>query len=198
MKSQAYDRFSGYCAIIAGVCVFIYSIAFVVLKNPLLYSLMQLLGGLLTLAALTALYGLVKENGQYFALVGLELGLFGALGSTLHAGYDLANALNPPDANLAALANLPSQVDPRGLLTFGFAGLALFFFSALMMRGSQFPKMLGTLGYVLAVLLVCTYLGRLIILDASSPLVLIPAALTGFIANPLFYIWLGVTLLKSK
>ena len=196
MKSQAFDRFSGYCAIIAGVCVLVYSIAFVLLKNPLLYSMAQLLGGLLTLAALTAIYRQVKENEPSFALLALELGLVGALGSALHAGYDLANALNPPDASLAGLANLPSQIDPRGLLTFGFAGMALFIFSPLMEQSDRFPKMLGTLGYVLAALLVLTFLARLIILDAGSPLVLIPAALTGFFANPLFYIWLGIALMK--
>ncbi|MDP9243568.1 MAG: hypothetical protein M3O77_00615 [Chloroflexota bacterium] len=51
----------------------------------------------------------------------LALGLAGALGAALHGGYDLANAINPPASD--PIANLPSPIDPRGLLTFGVSGL---------------------------------------------------------------------------
>jgi hypothetical protein len=105
---------------------------------------------------------------------------------------------NPPDANLLSLANLPNQVDPRGLLTFGVAGVGLFVVAWLMGRGAQFPNGLGYLGYALAVLLVILYLGRLIVLQASSPLILVPAVLAGFLANPIWYIWLGITLLGER
>jgi hypothetical protein len=127
----------------------------------------------------------------------LILGVTAALGSALHGGYDLANALNPPDVNIANLANLPSQVDPRGLLTFGVAGLSLLIFGALINRGGQLPKGLGILAYILAALLIIVYLGRLIVLDATSLIIVIPAALTGFVINPAWYIWLGVALRRK-
>ena len=38
------------------------------------------------------------------------------------------------------------------------------------------------------------YLARLIILSATSPLVLLPAAIEGFIVNPAWYVWLGFAL----
>ncbi len=198
MKSESYNRLAGYSAIIAGILVVIYSVAFVVLKNVLLYSFAQLIGGLLTSIALVALYESLKKDSSAFALVAVMLSVIAATGSMLHGGYDLANAIHSPDANAAALANLPSQIDPRGLLTFGMAGVGLFFFAWLITSGNQFPKALGYLGYILAILLVLTYLGRLIVLTPTSPLVLIPAALTGFLANPIFYIWLGAVLLKTK
>lgn len=56
------------------------------------------------------------------------------------------------------------------------------------------PRGLAYLGYVSGVLLVLIYLGRLIILSASNPLVLGPAAIEGFIVNPAWYIWLGLAL----
>jgi hypothetical protein len=148
------------------------------------------------MALVVALYERLKHADEGFALIALALSLGGALGSALHGGYDLANAINAPATNAAAEANLPSQIDPRGLLTFAAAGLGLLFFAWLMRRGRDFPANLGYLAYALAVLLVLTYLGRLIVLSPTSPLVLIPAALTGFIANPAFDIWLGVVLLK--
>ena len=35
------------------------------------------------------------------------------------------------------------------------------------------------------------------VLDATSPLVLLPALLVGFIASPVFYVWLGLNLRRS-
>jgi hypothetical protein len=41
---------------------------------------------------------------------------------------------------------------------------------------------------------VIVYLGRLVILVPTNPLVAIPAGLTGAIVAPVFYIWLGLEL----
>jgi hypothetical protein len=193
--SLSYERFAGICAILAAVVGFLYSVAFVVLRQPLLYSLFLLLVGLLTIGVLTALYARLREIDGSFALLGLLLGLAGAIGTAVHGGYDLANAIHPPTTS----TDLPSAVDPRGLLTFGVAGLALWVFAWLMTRpGSSLPKGLGYFGYLAAVLLVVLYLARLIVLDATSPLVLGPALLAGFIVNPVFYIWLGLNLWRSR
>src|SRR5262249_48077996 len=114
-------------------------------------------------------------------------------GAAVHGGYDLANAINVPATNAAAAANLPSQVDPRGLLTFGVAGLALFIFAWLMGQGG-FARGISLLGYGLAALPVIIYLARLIVLQPTNPILLVPVLLVGFILNPVFYIWLGLSL----
>ncbi len=88
-------------------------------------------------------------------------------------------------------------MDPRGLLTFGVAGVALLLIAWLIARGGSFPKGLGYLAYLSAVLLLALYLGRLIILDPANPVILIPALLNGFLINPVLYIWLGVSLLRK-
>jgi hypothetical protein len=44
-------------------------------------------------------------------------------------------------------------------------------------------------GYVLAVLLVVLYPGRLMVLRATNPVILVPAVLAGFFANPAWYVW---------
>jgi hypothetical protein len=46
--------------------------------------------------------------------------------------------------------------------------------------------------------MVVLYLGRLIILEATNPVIVIPALLEGFIVNPLWYIWLGLVFLRSQ
>jgi hypothetical protein len=97
----------------------------------------------------------------------------------------------------AGLNTLPSQIDPRGFLTFGSAGLALLVAGYLITHSTYFSRPFAFVTYLLSILLIIVYLGRLIIYDPSSPLVLWPAALTGFIVNPLWYIWLGLALMRE-
>ncbi|MBI3915058.1 MAG: hypothetical protein HY327_12845 [Chloroflexi bacterium] len=206
MKSIAFSRFAGIAAMFAGILGVVYSYAFIFLvvrggapaPGVLLSSAALLLGGIFSSAALVAVYARVRESDNEFALFALLFGIAGAFGAAIHGGYDLANAINPPDSNIPALANLPSQLDPRGLLTFGFAGVALFVFAGLMRRGALFPKGLAILGSVVGGLLILIYLGRLIILDPNNLLIGIPALLTGFILNPVWYVWLGATLWRAK
>jgi hypothetical protein len=194
MKTS-FERFAGWSAILAGLSGFLYSISFIVLQNNLLSALFLMLGGLFSIAALTGLYQRLRVTESGFALLGLLLTLSAALGSAIHGGYDLSNALHPP----AALnMDLPNPVDPRGLLTFGVAGLGLFLFSWQMAQEMRFPRGLAYLGYLSAALMVILYLGRLIILQATSLAIVIPALLEGFIVNPLWYVWLGQTFLKRS
>jgi hypothetical protein len=191
----SFERFAGRAAILAGISGFLYSISFIALQNDLLSALFLMSGGLFSTAALTALYQRLRETESGFALLGLLLSLSGVLGSAIHGGYNLANALHPP-----AVSNtgLPNAVDPRGLLTFGVSGLGLFLLAWLMSQNGSFPKRLTSLGYLSAVLMVILYLGRLIILQATHPAIVIPALLEGFLVNPLWYVWLGIILVRGS
>lgn len=204
MPSPSFERFAGLCAILTGVAGFFYSIAFIIIgrSDPelgkLLSALFLMLGGLFSTAVVVAVYHRLRETDDAFALWALLLGLLSAAGSATHGGYDLANALNPPSTVFADMVtDLPSQANPRGLLTFGVAGLARFVIAWLIRSGSQFPKSLGSLGYVSAALLVILYLGRLIILDPTNPVIVGPALLEGFLINPVWYLWLGFVLRRG-
>jgi uncharacterized membrane protein len=83
-------------------------------------------------------------------------------------------------------------------LTFGLTGIGLFVLSWLMSRAGNFPASLAYLGYLSALLMIILYLGRLIILQASSVVIAIPALLEGFIVNPVWYIWLGLVLMRDR
>lgn len=194
---STYYKTAGLFGILAGIAGFLYSVAFVILKNATLYSLLLMLGGIFTTALLVELYHRVLRVDGGLGLLAFVFSATAAIGSAIHGAYDLANALNPPDANAAALANLPSQIDPRGFLTFGIAGIGLLVFAWLFMRGSVFSRPLTYLAFLSGILLVIIYLGRLIVLDPSSPLILGPAALEGLIVNPVFLIWIGWVVRKE-
>jgi hypothetical protein len=196
-----YERFGGLCAVLAGVFIFLYSVAFVVIARSdpalggLLSALFLLISGLLVSAVLVALYERLRPVDPSFALWALLLGVVAALGSAIHGGYDLANAINPPTP---PNVDLPSAIDPRGLLTFGIAGLATAVIAWLMSRSDRFPRALSSVGYLLAVLLIVIYLARLIVLSATSPIIVIPILVTGFLVNPVWHIWLGRTFLRGR
>lgn len=206
VETIAFAKFAGLCTILAGIINFLYAVAFVIVARSapavggLLSALFLLLSGLLITTTVTALYYRLRETDAAFALWALLLGLVGTLGAAIHGGYDLGNALNPPavDAELtAALASLPSQIDPRGLTTFGVMGLALLIMAWLMGRSEAFPRGLHYLGYLLAALFIILYLARLIILNPANPVLLAPVLVAGFVVNPAWYIWLGLTLRRG-
>lgn len=195
LDTAGFERFAGVAAIATALASLAYALAFVVLSDPLLASVFLLLGGLLTTPTLTAVYYRLRRTHPGFAAWAVLLALAGAFGSAVHGGYDLANAVHPPATSLGAL---PNPVDLRGLLTFGIAGIGLLVIGALIVASRQFPRALGYLAGLSGLLLVVLYLARLIILDPTSPLVLVPALLTGFLVNPALYIWLGVALLRTR
>lgn len=188
------NRTSAYLAMVAGIFAFLYACYFVIAKNVTLYSLFLLLFGLATLEVMVVLYGRLKSIHEDIARIALVLGVIGAAGMAIHGGYDLANAINPPGAMNAAL---PSQIDPRGLLTFGFLGVGIIKISWLISKDKNFPQGLFQVGYLTGVLLLVIYIARMTVLDIKSPLLLYPVLLNGFIVNPLWYLWLGYSLLKK-
>lgn len=197
VTSATFDRFAGLCAVLSGLGGLLYGVSFVILKNVALSALFLLLGGLLATFLFTALYSRLRAVSASFALWAFLLAIVGQIGAVMHGGYDLANALNPPSLS-AQLASLPSAVDPRGLLTFGLTGIGLLFIARLMGLSQFFPRALSYLGYLLAILLIALYLGRLILFSPSNPLLLGTALLSGFLVAPLWYIWLGIVLLRRQ
>lgn len=199
----SFEKWAGIDSILTGISAFLYALSFIVISQNdpvlggLLSALFLTLTGLLSVKVMVGLYQRLKGLDQSWAFWAFTFALVGAFGTAIHGGYDLANSINPPVENLPSLANLPSQIDPRGLLTFGVASIGLGFFSWLITKSREFPKNLGLLGALSATLMMVLYLGRLIVLSPTDPIILWPALINGFLLGPLFYIWLGSVLLKK-
>ena len=205
MPDRDYERFAGAAAIAAGIGGLIYSVAFiggVVLKGAVdagtaISSTALLVGGFLTAVVAVALFGRAQAAGRLAAIIGLVFAVAGSLGGAVHGGNDLANVIHKPLTDVFAANDLPNPVDPRGLLTFGAAGIGLFTLVWQLRRAGQLRDWRGTLGLVVGSFLVVIYLGRLIILSPTNPLVAAIAGLTGFILSPVFYVAIGFWLRGS-
>jgi hypothetical protein len=188
----SFDRFAGWASILAGLAGLGYAVAFVVLKNGALSAQLLTLAPLFAVAGLVAVFERVRTIDAGYATVALALGVFGSLAASSHGVYDLANVLHPPAAALPA--DVPSALDPRGYATFALTGLALLLFAGLASRSRDLPGWVGPLGLILGVVLVLTFLARLVVLDATSLLVLGPALVSGLL-SPIFFLLLGAWLL---
>lgn len=193
MRVSSFDRYAGWLSILAGVTGVGYAVAFVVLKDARLSAVFLTLAPLLAVAGLVAVFERVREIEPGYATLALALGAFGSLAASTHGAYDLANVLQPP-GGLDAVSELPFAADPRGYGTFGLTGIALALLSTLARRTPEIPGWVGPLGLVLGLFLVITWLARLIVLDATSMLVLGPALVSGLL-SPIFFLLLGAWLL---
>lgn len=90
---------------------------------------------------MVALFEQLGEMDAQVAMLGLMLGTVAALGAAIHGGYDLANVCPPAGRSAGGGRALPSSIDPRGLLTFGVAGLTVLIAGSLMRRHPQFSSL---------------------------------------------------------
>lgn len=197
-----YERAAGAAAIATGIGGIVYSIAFLggVVEGwapqvgVTVASIALMAGGLLSVLVQVALYRRLAGSAAATGLLGMILVGVGATGAVVHGGYDLANSAHAPVTDLFAQAQLPSPIDPRGLLTFGVMGLGLLVLAWQSRRSGTLPANLAALGMTVGALLIVVYLGRLLILTPTNLLVAVPAAATGIVLSPIFYIWLGIEL----
>jgi hypothetical protein len=188
----SFDRFAGWASILAGVAGIGYALAFVVLKNGPLSAQFLTLAPLFAVAGLVAVFERVRSIDSGYATLALALGAFGSLAASTHGVYDLSNVLHAPAAALPT--DVPSALDPRGYGTFALTGLAVLILAGLAGRSTELPGWVSPLGTVLGTFLVLTFLARLIVLDATSLLVLLPALVSGLL-SPIFFLLLGAWLL---
>jgi hypothetical protein len=204
--ARLYERRAGGVAIAAGIGGIVYSVAFLggVVAGwapdlgKLVSSIALLVGGVFTVAVMVAIYRRLLPTAAAAALLALALVVIGATGATVHGGFDLAKALYVPAIAPLEDPNLPSPIDPRGLLTFALSGLGLLLLMQKAREYGVIKPSLGALGMLVGALMIVVYLGRLIVLDPTNPLVAAPAALTGLILSPAFYIWLGLELRRGR
>jgi hypothetical protein len=189
-----FTRGSATVAWAAAVGGLLYGFAFVVAGNVTASSLLLMAGGLLSSLILVALGASVTphETSPGAALTArwaVGVGVLGAVLSVVHGGFDLANQAHPPAA-VAGFGDYPSQVDPRGLATFGLVGLAFAVLGVLLRAEPRYPAGLASLEVALGVVMMVIYVGRLVILDPENPVVRI-ALLAGLVLNTAFLGWLG-------
>lgn len=187
---MGFERLAGFSAVAAAVGGILYGLFFVVLDNAGVASALLMVGGLLSSLVIVAFAWSLRSVNELAARWAATVGVVGSLLSLIHGGFSLANVIHPPLDNVLSLAEYPSQVDPRGLATFGLAGIAYLVLSTLAAGSNRYPRPLARIGQGLGVVMIIIYFGRLTILDPTNPVVRVALA-AGVVTNTVFFLWLG-------
>jgi hypothetical protein len=200
------NKFGGFSAILVGILSILYAVFYLVIARQAEYLgtygswLILALSGLFSGAAYVALYRRVAPVNDGVALWALLLG-FGASFATLqHGAYQamlvsrMRAAEAPQREALQVVNRLPSQVDPAGLATFLVVGVVAFLFSWLILSTNALPRPLGYVGIFNAFILVVLYFASA---GGLQRLILISGGLTSVIVGPIWWIWLGLALLRA-
>jgi hypothetical protein len=200
MLSSSFARFSGLSAILVGIGGFVYAVLFAIIvagEAPRgvreLWFATLVLGAIISTVVSVALYQRLRETDVSVALLALLLGLSGALGGIMHGGSNLSRIIETPGRGVPEV-----PLDPRGILRYGVAGLALLLVGWLILRGGLFPRWLGLLAYAGGAVLVFIYVGRLYeFITPETKITLTPPFLFGFVLYPALYIGLGFELMRE-
>jgi hypothetical protein len=196
-----FERLAGYCSLFVAFGALVYAIIFVTIvegnteTEPWFAILM--LGAIVSIPVIVALYCVFAEYDQGLALTMLALGLFAALGGILHGGYELALLITPPDVEIGAYPG-PESI-AKGVLRYLVAGLFLLLVAWLAWSSGLLQREIVLLAAAGGALLVFIYIGRLF--DFITPgdyVSLLPPLAYGFIVHPLLYGWIGLHLLRRS
>lgn len=162
---------------------------------PDVWFALLLVGALLGVPVLVAVYQRVQPVDDGLALTGLLLGLAGAMGGAVHGAFNLASLINPDSVGTGA------SPDPGGVFRYLTAGLALAVIGWLVTAApagsgpsgvSGLPVRLGQLALGSGAVLVFIYVGRLYdFITPATKFTLIPPLLYGLVLHPALYLWLG-------
>jgi hypothetical protein len=148
-----------------------------------------LLGGFLSTPVFVALYQELRENDSSFTLWALLLSTFGAFGYILTGGYDLAISRVANGVAVSKSSGPPKSRIIRNK-RLGKHNLLLDHHARKPVSGGD--RLSDTCwGYFRSY-----HVGRLVNDSLSHPIVLVPGALSGIIANPGWFIWLGSSSLR--
>jgi hypothetical protein len=201
MLSKPFGRFAGLSSILLGIGGFVYAAVFAIIVageaargvRELWFAIL-LLGAILSTVVWVALYQILRETDASAALLALALGLMGALGGVLHGAASLTRTLHAP-----GMGQPEFPLDPKGILRYGVAGLALLLIGWLILRGGAFPRWVGLLAYAGGAVLVFIYVGRLYdFITPETKATLIPPFVFGFVLYPALYLGIGLRLWQGR
>ena len=204
---NSFGRFGGYSAILVGVLSILYAVFFLIISRsePFIGGagswLILAFSGIFSSAAYVAVYQRVKERADGgFALWALLLGVIASYITLTHGAYEAQlliaaqGASGADKAVLDAAIAMRSEMDPAGLSAFFVVGVVALVFNWLFLKTDVFPRNLGYLGLVNAVLLIVLFFATA---GGINALVLLSGGLTSVIAGPIWWIWLGRSLLNA-
>ena len=206
--SASFGKFAGFSAILVGLLSIAYAVFFLFIAKQDEYIgslgswLILGISGLFGSAAYVGVYQRIKGANEGLALWGLVLGLGAAFATFAHGIYQalltnlLHNNIAEAQRNVIMASRLvPSSLDPNGLATFFLSGIVALIIGLVILHGNSVPRWLGVLALINAILLVTLFAATVM---GMSTLILISGGLASVVAGPIWWVGMGINLLRSE
>jgi len=200
MSDRSFVRAGGYAGILLAITSWAAVAAFFVNLGAQTFQLLYALIAFWALLGIGAVREVIRPVGQAWSRYATLVGSIAAVGTIAGSLYDVARIRAGMD--IAA----PNAANPLGMMTFALTGIWFFIATTLLSRTRGIPRLLVLLGYVavadLALGFVATLLGVTVPIAipgvaAPTPLATIAAIVAGGVGGPIFWLWLGIVLLRS-
>jgi len=193
MTDALFRRTASWCAFGIAALSVLYAVVFLgfVRTDAANTTASALANGLIGLSGILATFAVIAVGDRVDGAAGRWLRVVGVGWALLSAAHGVSAAIS--DAQGLATSAI-SATDPRGLATFGLAGLWSIVLGLAIRSGTSFPRGLGIVALVdgvdLLVLFVATATG-------AGTLILVTGGLASVILGPLQWAWIGRAMIEA-
>lgn len=189
MSDRSFQRAGAYAGILLAItswaAVAVYYI-FGLAPFQGLYALI----GFWALVGISAVHYRIRDASPAWAAFATLIGVIAAVGTIAGALYQVA-WLQSGQTTLAAV----NPANPLNVMTFGLTGIWFLVASSLLLRTAGMPALLAVLGFVAVADLEVGFVASL---AGIVPVATLAALVAGAVGGPLFWLWLGIVLLRAR
>lgn len=147
------------------------------------------------LVATIAAYYVLRANGEAWAFFATFVGAFASAATIVASVGDVAHIRYlAAQAGVAVAVDIPNAANPLGIVNFQLTAIWFLIAAALMWRGG-FPRPLALLGFVAFADLTIGFIASVF---GATGLATLAAIVAGAFGGPIFWLWLGVLLLRRE
>jgi hypothetical protein len=193
MVDAMFRRTASWCAFGIAALSLLYAVVYLglVRPDPTNTTASALTNGFIGLSGILATFAVIAVGDKVSGAAGRWLRVVGV-------GWALLSAAHGVFSAVSAAQGLPtgdiSATDPRGLATFGLAGLWSIVLGLAIRSGTSFPRGLGIVALVNGVDLLVLFFATA---TGAGALVLVTGGLASVILGPLQWAWIGRAMIEA-
>ena len=188
MSDRSFVRAGGYAGVLLAVTSWAAVVAFYAGLGQQTFQLLYALIAFWALIGIGAVREVIRPSGQAWSRYATLVGSIAAVGTIAGSLYDVARLRAGMD--IAA----PNPVNPFNVMTFGLTAIWFLVAATLLMRTRGIPQLLALLGYVAFADLTFGFIATLL---GATQLATFAAVIAGAVGGPIFWLWLGIVLIRS-
>ncbi len=194
MTDRSFVRFGGIAGILLAVTSWAAVVEYYALSGGELFNWLYALIAVWATVGIVAFYVRIRSTGEAWAFFATLVGTVASLATIAGSLYQSALLRAVAHGTLPQGAlDAPSAANPFSVWTFGVTSV-WFLVAALLMWRAAFPRPLALLGLVVSADLLVGFAATALGVDWLS---LLAGIVAGAVGGPIFWLWLGILLLRE-